>query len=167
MDRIKFQSKLLPNGHKDKITNFDSSFKFPLTYINTKHYVLALKFVDSNKVIKISYFLNSVVDIFVTDTLLSGNIVSRAYGNTVFLIENSNVVYSKQALRFRPISKPKITCLPGTKCHKESFIDTNKSIENLFGFYYCSVVSPQNSYFGLLPFRGKNGLTFPLLVCYI
>lgn len=113
LDRIKAQSKLLPRGHKYKITKFDSSFKFYLTYINTKYYVLGIKYVDTNKVVKISYFLNGVVDKSITDTLLSDNTVSRVYGNTEFLIDNSNVVYSKQALMIRPISKPKLTFMPG------------------------------------------------------
>lgn len=112
LDRIKAQSKLLPNGHKDKITHFDSSFKFYLTYINTKYYVLAIKYVDNNKVIKISYFLNGVVDKSITDTLLSNNTVYRVYGNTEFLIDNSNVVYSKQAIMIRPISKGKLIYMP-------------------------------------------------------
>ena len=112
LDRIKAQSKLLPNGHKDKITHFDSSFKFYLTYINTKYYVLAIKYVDSNKVIKISYFLNGVLDKSITDTLLSDNTVSRVYGNTEFWIDNSKVVYSKQAIMIRPISKDKVVYMP-------------------------------------------------------
>ena len=58
LDKIKTQSKLLLIGHKDKIDNFDSSFKFYLTYINGKHNNLAIKYIDNNKVIKISYFLN-------------------------------------------------------------------------------------------------------------
>lgn len=52
--------------------------------------------------------------------------------------------------------------LPGTTCYKENFINTKKSIESLFGFYYCSVESPKNSYLGLLPVRSKDGLIFPL-----
>ena len=113
LDKIKAQSKLLPNNHKDKITTFDSSFKFYLTNINMKYYVLAIKYVDSNKVIKISYFLNGVVDKSVTDTLLSCNTVSRVHGNTEFLIDNGNVVYSKKDLMLRPVGKPKVTYMPG------------------------------------------------------
>lgn len=75
LDKIKNQAKFLPSNHTDKISSFDSSFKFYLSYINTKYYVLAVKFTDNNKVIKISYFLNGVLDKFVTDTLLSDNIV--------------------------------------------------------------------------------------------
>lgn len=112
LDRIKAQSKLLPNGHKYKITNFDSSFKFYLIYVNTKYYILAIKYVDNNKVVKISYFLNGVLYKSIIDTLLSDNTVSRVQGNTEFFIENSIVVYSKQAVMIRPISKPKLTFLP-------------------------------------------------------
>lgn len=52
--------------------------------------------------------------------------------------------------------------MPGTECSKENFINTNKSIKNLFGFYYCSVESNKNGYLGLLPVRTKDGLIFPL-----
>ena len=53
------------------------------------------------------------MDKAVTDTLLSSNVVSRTYGNMEFLIDNNNVVYSKQALMIRPISKSKFAYLPG------------------------------------------------------
>ena len=134
LDIIKAQSKLLPNGHRDKITNFDSSYKFYLTYINTKYYVLAIKYVDTNKVIKISYFLNGVVDKSITDILLSDNTVSRVYGNTEFLIDNSNVVYSKQDLMIRPISKGKLIYMPGDNPNigvidLETFRDTDYKVK--------------------------------------
>lgn len=113
LNNIKSQAKFLPSKHKDNISSFDSSFKFYLLYINAKYYVLAVKFIDNNKVIKISYFLNGVVDKFVTYTLLPDNIVSRMYGNIEFLVDNSNVIYSKHALAIKAIDKPKVTHIPG------------------------------------------------------
>ena len=117
LDRIMSQSKFLMIGkgkstkHNDNITSFDSSFKFYFIYINSSHYVLATKYIDNNKVLKISYLLNGVVDNVITDTLLSDNIVSRVNGNTEYLIENNNVIHSKQSLMIRPISKPNITLI--------------------------------------------------------
>lgn len=52
--------------------------------------------------------------------------------------------------------------LPGTECYKENFIAMDVDIDSLFGFYYCCVESPKNSYLGLLPIRTKNGSYFPL-----
>ena len=134
LDNIKTQAKFLPSKHMDNISSFDSSFKFYLLYINTKYYVLALKFIDNNKVIKISYFLNGVADKFVTDTLLSDNTVSRLHGNIELLIDNSNVVYSKQALTIRLINKPKVTHIPGEDSNigvidLETFKDTDDKVK--------------------------------------
>ena len=50
---------------------------------------------------------------YLADTLLSDNTVSRVIGNSEFLIDNSKVVYSKQALNLRAIDKPKATYIPG------------------------------------------------------
>lgn len=113
LDRIINQAKFLPSKHKDNITSFDSSFKFYLIYINAKYYVLAIKYIDNNKVIKISYFLDGVVGKIITDTFLPDNVVYRVLGNTELLIKDNNVTYSKQSLTIRPIDKPKITFIAG------------------------------------------------------
>ena len=152
LDKIKAQSKLYPNGHKDKITSFDSSFRFYLTYINEKHYVLGIKYIDSNKVIKISYFLNGVLDKYVTDTLLSQNIVSRSYGNMEFLINNNNVVYSKQALMIRAISKPKFAYLAGGTpnigvIYLETFRDTGDKVKVYAAGFKTNLVDAPTIYY--------------------
>ena len=132
LDHIKKQARFLPTNHKDNITCFDSSFKFYLLYINTKYYVLAIKYVNNNKVIKISYFLNGVVNKYLTDTLLSDNTVSRVVDNIEFLIDNSKVVYSKQIINLRPLDKPKAIYIVGENPNigvidLETFIDTDDS----------------------------------------
>lgn len=50
LDNIKSQAKFLPSNHKDNISSFDSSFKFYLLYINTKYYILAVKFIIINHI---------------------------------------------------------------------------------------------------------------------
>lgn len=45
--------------------------------------------------------------------MLSENIVSRVHGNNEFFIDNSKVVYSKQAISIRPVDKPKVKFIPG------------------------------------------------------
>lgn len=148
LDHIKNQARFLPSNHKDNITCFDSSFKFYLLYINAKYYVLAIKYVNNNKVIKISYFLNGVVNKYLTDTLLSDNTVARVVGNTEFLIDNSKVVYSKQIINLKPIDKPKATNIAGEKPNigvidLETFIDTDDTSKvYAVGFKTNLVIEP-------------------------
>lgn len=113
LENIRYQAKFLSANHKDKIIEFDSSFKFYLLFINTKYYVLAVKYIENNKILKITYFLNGVVDRIITDTLLPDNIVSRVHGNTEFLIENNNAVYSKHFMALKPLPTGKIVHIAG------------------------------------------------------
>ena len=152
LDNIKRQAKFLPPKHSDNISSFDSSYKFYLLYIKTKYYVIALKFIDNNKVIKISYFLNGVLDKFVTDTLLSDNTVSRLHGNIEFLIDNSNVVYSKHALAIRPINKPKVTHIPGEDSNIgvidfETFKDTDDKVKVYAGGFKTNLAKDPVMYY--------------------
>ncbi len=48
--------------------------------------------------------------------------------------------------------------MPGLTCYKEYFYDENINIDNLFGFYYCSIETPDNIYLGLLPRRNNSGI---------
>lgn len=52
--------------------------------------------------------------------------------------------------------------MPGSTCTKVDYYIGNVALDTLFGFYYCEVVSPPESYLGLLPVRGKNKLHFPV-----
>lgn len=52
--------------------------------------------------------------------------------------------------------------MPGLICSKLNYYDDNQDICSLFGFYYCSIDAPLNSYLGLLPLRTHTGLIFPL-----
>jgi len=51
---------------------------------------------------------------------------------------------------------------PGLLCTKESFYNIDLNIDDYFGFYYCEIETPLDSYLGLLPVRNKNGIEFPL-----
>ena len=51
--------------------------------------------------------------------------------------------------------------MPGLECSKVNYY-TNKSIDDLFGFFYCSIESPLDSYLGLLPVRDEPGIYFPV-----
>jgi len=54
--------------------------------------------------------------------------------------------------------------MPGLNCVYHDKINKNISelIEDLFGFYYCKIVTPSDSYLGLLPTRTSEGLIMPL-----
>ena len=51
--------------------------------------------------------------------------------------------------------------MPGLHCSKITYY-TDKSIDGLFGFFYCSIEAPLDSYLGLLPIRDKSGINFPV-----
>lgn len=52
--------------------------------------------------------------------------------------------------------------MPGLKCSRVFFYEDNQDINNLFGFFYCSIDAPLNAYLGILPLRTIKGLIFPL-----
>jgi len=52
--------------------------------------------------------------------------------------------------------------MPGLLCTKESFYNENKNIDDCFGFFYCEIETPLDSYLGLLPIRNAGGIEFPL-----
>jgi hypothetical protein len=51
--------------------------------------------------------------------------------------------------------------MPGLECVKVNYY-TAKSIDDLFGFFYCTIESFLDSYLGLLPVRNISGIYFPL-----
>ena len=52
--------------------------------------------------------------------------------------------------------------MPGLECLKvHYFYCNNIDIYNLFGFYYCDIISPNGLYLGLLPVRNQSGIYFP------
>jgi len=52
--------------------------------------------------------------------------------------------------------------MPGLECCKQEFMNLNPNIDDYFGFFYCEIETPLDSYLGLLPIRNKNGIEFPL-----
>lgn len=51
--------------------------------------------------------------------------------------------------------------MPGLTCNKVNYYK-NKSIDDLFGFFYCSIETPLDGYFGSLPVRDSSAISFPL-----
>jgi hypothetical protein len=51
--------------------------------------------------------------------------------------------------------------MPGLDCNKVTY-NTAKSIDDLFGFFYCSIEAPTDKYLGLLAVRNISGIHFPL-----
>ena len=54
--------------------------------------------------------------------------------------------------------------MPGLLCFKVNYFNNNQniSIDNLFGFFYCNIIAPDENYLGLLPVRNSLGIEFPL-----
>lgn len=52
--------------------------------------------------------------------------------------------------------------MPGLNCSKIVFYKDNVNINDLFGFFYCTVEAPIDNYLGLLPVRNKTGIIFPV-----
>nr|YP_009543519.1 DNA polymerase type B [Coniothyrium glycines]AYU74409.1 DNA polymerase type B [Coniothyrium glycines] len=52
--------------------------------------------------------------------------------------------------------------MPGNTCSKVQYYTKDSDINDLFGFFYCYIESPVDSYLGLLPVRDDSGISFPL-----
>ena len=52
--------------------------------------------------------------------------------------------------------------MPALSCSKINYYDEPEDISNLFGFFYCNISTPLDSYIGILPVRTAKGLIFPL-----
>jgi hypothetical protein len=52
--------------------------------------------------------------------------------------------------------------IPGLICSKVHYYTNDTNINDLFGFFYCSIETPEDGYLGILPVRNKLGLYYPL-----
>ena len=52
--------------------------------------------------------------------------------------------------------------MPGLKSNKENFYNKNIALNNLFGFYFCDINAPLDSYLSLLPKRNRDGIYYPV-----
>lgn len=52
--------------------------------------------------------------------------------------------------------------MPGIECTKLTYVNYNEYIDNLKGFFYCDIETPENAYLVLLPVRNNTGIQFPL-----
>lgn len=77
--------------------------------------------------------------------------VYKPYGKNLFYYD-VNSLYPYVALQD----------MPGLECSKIEYFFNKTDIKDLFGFYYCKIESPLDSYLGLLPVRTKSGINFPV-----
>ena len=75
LDIIKEKAKYLRTNHKDKITKFDKHFRFYYIKSNVD-YVLVIKPINDNTIIKYRYSLSGVLISSVTD-IYKGDIIYR------------------------------------------------------------------------------------------
>lgn len=52
--------------------------------------------------------------------------------------------------------------MPDLECTKVEYFNNKQNINDLFGLFYSSIITPLDGYFGLLPLRIKSGINFPL-----
>lgn len=52
--------------------------------------------------------------------------------------------------------------MPGLECHKQEYINTNKSIDELFGFFYCDIEVSTDKYLEILPVKTEKGNIYPV-----
>jgi hypothetical protein len=53
--------------------------------------------------------------------------------------------------------------MPGLECIKKNFLKHGSKIDNLFRFYYCEIIIPNDLYIGLLSHRTDDRLLlFPI-----
>lgn len=76
--------------------------------------------------------------------------VYRPYGENLFYYD-VNSLYPYVALND----------MPGGKCTYIYSPNKGMNLENLFGFFYCEIEA-SDRYLGLLPYRAKQGLVFPI-----
>ena len=77
--------------------------------------------------------------------------VYRPHGNNLYYYD-VNSLYPFAALQD----------MPGLTCSKLRFYLNNNDIDDLFGFFYCSIDALLDGYLGLVPKREKTGSIFPL-----
>ena len=103
LDIIKEKAKYLRTKHSDNITVFDKDFKF--YYIkSTVDYVLVVKAIDVNTILKYRYSLSGVLITSITD-FYKGNKLYRKSGSKQIEISNNKILKITEKFKFIPISK--------------------------------------------------------------
>jgi hypothetical protein len=81
-----------PPNHVDKISSFDSNYKFYLVKKEQRiSFILAVKVIDKQSIDKIMFSLNGVVLNRITDVFCDGYI-ERTSGNKRMIIKNDNIL---------------------------------------------------------------------------
>lgn len=52
--------------------------------------------------------------------------------------------------------------MPGLVCTKVDYFHGKDLTNNLFGYFFCDVEVGESKYLGVLPFRDKSGIYFPV-----
>jgi hypothetical protein len=107
MDLIEEKSSFLSPNHVDKISSFDSSYKFYLVKKEQRiPFILAIKLIDKESIDKIMYSWNGVLLNRITDIFRDGYI-ERTSSNKRMIIKNDKIIKVEQDISLKPIPKPK------------------------------------------------------------
>lgn len=97
---------------------------------------------------------------FVNDRTMFSDIKHAYYGGCteVYRPIGENLLYY-DVYSLYPFAA--LNVMPGTKCTYILSPSGDLDLDNLFGFFYCEVIA-KDGYLGILPYRDKNGLVYPL-----
>lgn len=105
LNNILEMSKYIRKNHKDVFSTFDSKYKFYFVKSNI-NYVLAIKDLGY-KVEKLKFSTTGVLIRKIVDSN-QNNILVRTQGNNSLIIENNNIIQSKQLIKFNCLEKYKV-----------------------------------------------------------
>lgn len=152
-----------------------------LRYLNNDLFSLYEILIKANKQIFLDF--NVHMTEFSTISALASNIFLKEFYNNNIPLINKPSIYKdiKQAYYggITEVYKPRgfnlyyydinslypyvsLQDMPGLICSKMTYYPDFQNINTLFGFFFCSIDAPLDSYLGLLPVRNKSGIYFPL-----
>lgn len=177
---IEYYDDIENKEYKDITVAYWSFYDETIKYLNNDLYSLHEVLTKANKQVFLDYNVNMTESITISG--LAVKIFLKDFYNTNIPNINKASIYKdiKQAYYggitevYKPYGRnlyyydvnslyPSVALqdMPGLTCSKLLFYVNNQEIDNLFGFFYCSIDAPLDGYLGLVPTRDK-GLTFPL-----
>lgn len=180
MPSIEHYDEITQEQYEDLSAPYWSFYDETIKYLNNDLYSLHQVLTKANKQIFLDYNIN------MSESLTISGLAVKIYLKDFY---NSNIPNINKASLYKDIKQayyggitevykphghnlyyydvnslyPSVALqdMPGLICSKLVFYVNNQEIDNLFGFFYCSIETPLDGYLGLFPIR-DIGLTFPL-----
>jgi len=105
-----------------------------------------------------SYYVNKSIPL-ITDKKIFSDIKQAHYGGQTEVYRPvGNDLYYYDVNSLYPYAS--LNDMPGCDCVYYEKI--NQELENLFGYFYCDIIAPENLYLGVLPYKRADGSIYPL-----